>query len=116
MRAVLNPLRYGIFSFQLLMHKLLRFLTPLFLISGFASLAALAALGRYRVLFLLLVIVLGVAVIVGRRVVRERPNPIIRLSHLLYYYLMVNYALVLAWANIVRGKRMTFWAPERKDA
>lgn len=116
MRAVLNPLRYGIFSFQLLMHKLLRFLTPLFLISGFASLAALAALGRYRVLFVFLVIALAVAVIVGRRVVRERPNPIIRVSHLIYYYLMVNYALVLAWANIVRGKRMTFWAPERKDA
>jgi cellulose synthase/poly-beta-1,6-N-acetylglucosamine synthase-like glycosyltransferase len=116
MRALLNPLRYGIFSFQLLMHKLLRFLTPLFLISGFASLAALAAIGRYRVLFLLLVLALAVAVAVGRGVIRERSNPLIRASHLLYYFLMVNFALVVAWANILRGKRMRFWAPERKDA
>jgi len=116
MRALLNPLRYGIFSFQLLMHKLLRFLLPLFLISGFASLAAMAAAGRYRVLFLLLVLALVVALVIGRGVTRERSNPLIRASHLLYYVVMVNFALVLAWANILRGKRMTFWQPERKNA
>jgi cellulose synthase/poly-beta-1,6-N-acetylglucosamine synthase-like glycosyltransferase len=116
MRALLNPLRYGIFSFQLLMHKFLRFLTPLFLITSFASLAALAVIGRYRVLFMLTVVALAIAVVVGRGVINERSNPLIRASHMLYYYLMVNYALVLAWANILRGKRLTFWAPERKDA
>ena len=113
LRALLNPFRYGIFSFQLLMHKVLRFLTPLFLIVGYASLAALAAAGRYRLLFLFSVAAIAIAVIVGRGIIRERSNPLIRVFHGLYYYLMVNYALVLAWANIVRGKRMTFWAPER---
>lgn len=114
MRALLNPLRYGIFSFQLLMHKLLRFLTPVFLIAGFASLTALAGIGHYHVLFLLAVAAVTIAMVVGRMVTPERPNPFVRACHLLYYYLMVNYALVLAWANILLGKRMTFWAPERK--
>jgi cellulose synthase/poly-beta-1,6-N-acetylglucosamine synthase-like glycosyltransferase len=116
MRALLNPLQYGIFSFQLLMHKLLRFLTPLFLITGFASLTALATIGRYRVLFLLSVVAIAIAVVVGRSVISERSNPLLRASHVLYYYVMVNYALVLAWANIFRRKRLTFWAPERRDA
>jgi cellulose synthase/poly-beta-1,6-N-acetylglucosamine synthase-like glycosyltransferase len=116
MRALLNPLQYGIFSFQLLMHKLLRFLTPVFLISGLASLAALAAVGQYRALFLVVVVAFAVAMVVGRGVVADRSNPLIRASHLLYYFVMVNFALVLAWGNILRGKRMTFWAPERKGA
>lgn len=116
MRALLNPFQYGIFSFQLLMHKLLRFLTPLFLMTGFASLAALAIVGRYRALFLLSIVALAIAVTVGRGGEGGRSNPIMRASHVLYYYVMVNYALVLAWANILRGKRITFWSPERKDA
>jgi hypothetical protein len=29
---------------------------------------------------------------------------------------MVNYAVVLAWLNIVRGTKMTVWVPDRKQA
>ena len=115
-RGLLNPLQYGIFSFQLLMHKLFRFLLPLFLISGLVSLAALAAVGRYRVLFLVLVAALAVAAVIGRGEARRRSSPLMHAGHLLYYFVMVNFALILAWANILRGKRMTFWAPERKGA
>lgn len=116
MRALLNPLRYGIFSFQLLMHKFLRFLTPLFLITGFVSLAALAAIGRYQVPFLTVLAATVAAMLVGRGVARVESNSLARACHLVYYYLMVNCALVLAWANILRGRRMTLWAPERSDA
>lgn len=116
MRTLLNPLRYGIFSFQLLMHKLMRYLVPLFLVMGLASLAALAAVGHYRVLFLLAAVGVTVATLVGRGARPRRPNPLVRACHLLYYYLMVNYALVLAWINVCRGTRMTLWAPEREGA
>jgi len=114
MQALLNPFRYGIFSFQLLMHKLLRYLMPLFLVTGFVSLAALAAVGRYRVLFLLVVVALTVATLVTQETRLHRSNLLVRACSLLYYYLVVNYALVLAWINICRGKRMIFWAPDRK--
>lgn len=110
MRALLNPFRYGIFSFQLLIHKLLRYLVPLFLIIGLASLTALAAVGHYQVLLLLV----ATAVTIATLVVWGMLNPLVRACHLLYYYLMVNYALVLAWINIFRGARMVCWAPERK--
>jgi len=116
MRALLNPLRYGIFAFQLLMHKLMRFVTPLFLVSGFGSLAALAAIGRYRELFLLAVGTITLAAVFGRGKMRGRPNLLIRACHLLYYMTMVHCALVVAWINILRGKRMTLWVPERKNA
>lgn len=116
MRALLNPFRYGIFSFQLLMHKLLRYLVPLFLATGFASLAALAAIGHRRVPFLLAAGGVTVAILVGWGTRPSRSNVLVRAGHLLYYYLMVNFALVLAWINVFWGKRKTFWVPERKGA
>jgi cellulose synthase/poly-beta-1,6-N-acetylglucosamine synthase-like glycosyltransferase len=116
MRALLNPIRYGVFSFQLLLHKVLRYLVPYFLITGFASLGALAGLGHYRIPFVVASSAMAVAIVVGRAR-RTRPsNLIVRACHFLYYYLLVNYALVPAWINIVRGAHMTVWVPERESA
>lgn len=114
MRMLFNPFRYGIFSFQLFMHKLMRYMVPLFLLTGAISLTALAAFGRYRLLFLLATGIVVATIFVGRRSRPQRPTPLIRACHLLYYYLMVNYALILAWINVVKGARMVLWAPDRK--
>ena len=113
MRQLLNPSRFGIFAVQLIMHKLLRFLTPVFLIAGASALAGLALLGRYRALSLTAVAVTTIAAIVASRQPSGRPSVFVRACHLLYYYVLTNCALVLAWRNVVRGDRMTLWAPER---
>ena len=114
MRALLNPFRYGIFSFQLVVHKLLRYLVPVFLSLGLGSLTALAALGQYRLVFAVVAMALMAATLVGRGLLPRWSNPLIRACHLLYYYLMVNYALVPAWINIMKGTRVTVWVPDRK--
>jgi len=116
MRALLNPFVYGIFSFQLLMHKLMRYLVPVFLVTAAASLASLAALGLYGILFLIVTIAAATAAITEPHAGVTRANPFVRVCHILRYYMMVNYALVLAWFNIFRGKRVTLWTPERKSA
>ncbi len=116
MRALLNPFRFGIFSFQLFAHKLMRYLVPVFLLTALVSLVMLAALGQYRLPFLLAVAAIGAATGVARRMERRGSNQLVRVCHLLYYYLLVNYALVPAWINIARGTRITFWVPERKEA
>jgi len=115
MRELLNPFRYGIFSFQLFMHKVLRYFVPIFLLSAVTSLTGLALLGRYQVLFTLAVISIAVATVVARCMERRGSNLLVRVCHLLYYYLMVNYALVPAWLNIARGAGMTLWVPDRKS-
>jgi cellulose synthase/poly-beta-1,6-N-acetylglucosamine synthase-like glycosyltransferase len=116
MRALLNPFRYGLFAIQLLMHKLMRYLVPLFLATGMVSLTALAVRGHYRLLFAVAALFIVAACSVNAGQGARRVHPLLRLCHLAHYYLMVNYALVLAWVNIVRGRRMTFWAPERERA
>ena len=116
MRTLLNPCRYGVFALQLIMHKLLRFLTPMFLIAGAAALLGLALLGRYRLVCAASIALVVLAVLVARRRVPERPNILVRVCHLGYYYLMTNYALVLAWVNVLHGRNMKLWVPERKGA
>jgi cellulose synthase/poly-beta-1,6-N-acetylglucosamine synthase-like glycosyltransferase len=116
MSALLNPFRYGVFALQLIMHKLLRFLTPLFLISGALALVALGALGAYRWLLVCAAAGTAIAALVATREGRARANIFVRLCNFYFYYLMANYALVLAWRNVLRGTRMTLWSPERKGA
>jgi cellulose synthase/poly-beta-1,6-N-acetylglucosamine synthase-like glycosyltransferase len=116
MRALFNPFRYGIFSVQLVVHKLLRYLVPVFLATALTSLVALAMLGQYRAVLLAVALALSAAMLVGKGILPRWSNPAVRACHLLYYYLMVNYALVPAWINIVRRTRVTVWVPERKGA
>ena len=109
-----NPLRYGIFSFQLFMHKLMRYMVPLFLLPGAISLTALAAFGSYHPLLLPATGIVVGTIFLGRRSRPQRSNLIIRACHLLYYYLKVNYALGLAWINVLKGTRMVLWGAGRK--
>ncbi len=113
MRSLLNPVRYGVFSIQLLMHKLLRFLTPFFLVIGALSLVGLALLGSYRILLLSGLVTTAVAIGVARAGSTILPGAISRVCNLVYYYLLTNYALLLAWLNVLRGRHMILWSPER---
>jgi hypothetical protein len=73
-------------------------------------------MGQYRGTFVMTAVAVAVATSVARLMERRGSNAFVRLCHLLYYYLMVNYALVPAWINIFRGTGMTVWVPERKEA
>lgn len=118
MSALFNPFRYGVFSLQIFLHKLMRFLTPVFLIAGAAALLGLGLSGWTYYPWLLGAAVIGTALslVIVNREIDLRPRILARLFHAYYYYLMANYALVLAWLNIARGNRMKLWVPERPQA
>lgn len=113
MRALLNPFRFGVFSLQLLMHKALRFVSPLFLAGGALALTLLAIVGQYQSLLAVSVLGLAGAATVVRRNVRALPGPVTRICHLAYYYVIANLALVLAWRNVLSGNHMVLWSPQR---
>jgi cellulose synthase/poly-beta-1,6-N-acetylglucosamine synthase-like glycosyltransferase len=114
MAELLNPFRYGIFSVQLIMHKLLRFASPAFLLPAAVALVGLVTLGRYWALALVVLVGVATALAFGRR--DGRQNTFLKMCHVLYYYLMVNYALLLAWGNVLRGRHMKVWVPERNPS
>ena len=113
MSALFNPLRYGVFSLQIILHKLMRFLTPVFLICGAVSLLLLGLSGHYVWLLVAAVVGTVLSIVIVSREIDLKPRILTSLFHAYYYYLMANYALVLAWVNIAKGNRMKLWVPER---
>ncbi len=110
-RELCNPKKYGIFSLQIILHKLCRYLVPAFLLSGAISLVALSHSTFYLILYLLMILVLIFAMIskfsghpIGQRAVFRHA----------YYYIVVNYAIVLAWIRIIKNQKITVWSPSRK--
>jgi cellulose synthase/poly-beta-1,6-N-acetylglucosamine synthase-like glycosyltransferase len=112
-RELLNPFRYGFYALQLLSHKVLRRLVvfPLLVIfllspllwsrSPFYQALTLAQLGFYGAA------TLGM-VLDGTRWGR------LKLFTIPYFFCMVNAACLLAALNILRGRHIEFWEPQRE--
>lgn len=112
MRQLLNPFRYGFYALQLFSHKVLRRLVVfplvvLFLVTPFLwrhghfyQLAVLAQAGFYGCG--LMGLLLG-----GTRLGR------LKIFTLPFFFCMVNAAVLLAVWNIVRGRRVDRWEPQR---
>ena len=107
---MLNPLRYGLFAFQLLSHKVLRYLSPFVWLVALLACATLSSHPLYLALLLLqvLLIVSGLAGFPlqasGRRLgILGKP----------YYFLLTNVASLLAVLRYARGERISVWKPVR---
>ena len=109
-RTLLNPLRFGLFAWQLWSHKLMRYLAPLFLLTALVANIALAAQGQYVVLLLLQLTALAVGA-VGFMELR-----VLRKSRLLtqpYYFLLTNVASAISLVRFAKGEKVVTWTPLR---
>lgn len=109
-RRFLNPLHYGLFAWQLWSHKLLRYLSPLFVLLALVSNIALVAQGSYELLMALQVAALGAGMI------GFLPGRLFRHSRLVaqpYYFLLTNVALAISLVRFLRGERVVTWTPLR---
>lgn len=103
--------KFGFFSFQVISHKLMRWLTPWFLLVFFLLNALLADNGVfYFLLFLGQLAFYGVAV-----VAHFLPNlQSISVIKLVYFFVQVNIALLDAAIKFLAGQRMTTWKPSAR--
>jgi cellulose synthase/poly-beta-1,6-N-acetylglucosamine synthase-like glycosyltransferase len=104
--------RFGFFSFQLLSHKLMRWLAPVFMILLVPATAFGAAIGDplAQVLALLQTAFWGLAAI-GFAFPAARGNALVKVP---YFFAQVNAAILSAWIRYLRGERITLWAPSRR--
>jgi len=113
-RALLNPLRYGLFSWMLFSHKVCRWLLPWAGLAGVAALASLALTFQWaRLLLAGLAAVLGLAGL-GWLWPEERSVP--RIVALPAYVVAGNVALLQAWLRLFTGRSAPVWEPTRRDA
>ena len=107
---VLNPFQNGGFAIQVISHRLLRWLVPLFAVTAFVANLFLLPSPFYRATLILRVAFLVVAMI-GAILDRIDLGPgFLRLPH---YFYTVNLAALDAIVNCLRGKNVVIWQPQR---
>lgn len=107
---LLNPLRYPVFSFQLISHKILRygvsFMLPALLVTNLFLLDRVF----FQVSFAFQV---GFYLCAGIAWLRERnakPSGVLALP---YYFTLTNLAAITAFLKFLRGERVVVWTPKR---
>jgi len=126
---LLNPLKYGLFAWQLFSHKLCRWLVPFFMLTAFLSNAALfLSSGVFFVLFLLQLgfyllafyhykqgKALDSAARNSTRDTKTNNYSFNAIAKLVYYFVSVNLSILTAWQRFSKGQEVTFWEPSTRD-
>jgi glycosyltransferase involved in cell wall biosynthesis len=106
---MLNPIRHGLFAWQLASHKLCRWLVPFAMIAAALSGAALAAHSHvYLGIFALQLAFYAAAAGGGWTGMRILQMP--------SFLLLANVAVLTAWLRYARGERITRWDPSDRLA
>ena len=104
---MLNPFRYGLFSWQLASHKLCRWLVPFAMIAAFLSNAVLVGDSPVYAATFLAQGVFYAAALTGRWSGH-------RLLRIPVFFVVSNAAVFAAWLRYARGDRVTMWTPSNR--
>jgi cellulose synthase/poly-beta-1,6-N-acetylglucosamine synthase-like glycosyltransferase len=109
---VMNPLKTGWFSIQVISHRLLRWLLPLLLLAVLCANAVLAHRPFYRVTLLMQCGFYSAAVL-GWVFEGVRLGP--QVLRIPYYFCAANAASLVAVANWLTGKSVIAWRTDREE-
>jgi len=110
-KHMLNPFRFGLFAFQLLNHKLLRWLVPIFMISAFVGNCML--IGAHPAWNLLLVAQVTFFLIAFYGYAHSKQEKMNKIVKLIYFFVASNMSLLLAWYQFFTQPKQTTWTESR---
>jgi cellulose synthase/poly-beta-1,6-N-acetylglucosamine synthase-like glycosyltransferase len=110
-KSLLNPIQYPFVAFQLISHKVLRWLIPFFLAIIFISNALILDSAFYRFVFLAQVVFYLSALFAW---VMDKYGKKVKILFLPLYFCVVNLASVQAIFNLIKGRKMAVWETVRK--
>ncbi|WP_075186305.1 glycosyltransferase family 2 protein [Teredinibacter haidensis] len=109
--GVLDPTKYGLFSFQVWSHKLMRWLVPWSLLVLFVVSAFISGEGQlYQLALLVQIVFYGIAIAAHFNSSLLRYGVV----KLIYFFVQVNIALFDASIKFFSGTRMTTWKPSAR--
>ena len=109
MKHLLNLTRHGLFSWQLLSHKVLRYHAFAMLMLMYVVSAALWTAGPlYRVIFILQTVAYVLGYVGYRLDQKGRPNSYLTLP---YYFALINVAAGHAFFQFLSGRKQVVWIP-----
>lgn len=103
----LNPMRYGLFAYQLFAHKVLRWISPFFLGGIFiVNILLIEMHAFYLYLFFAQLMFYGVA---SAGIFFSHTLPLFKLLAIPSFFLHANLAVLAAWYFLLKGKKVVFW-------
>ncbi len=111
MKRLLNPFQYGLFSWMLISHKLLRWLVPVFLVGLFVLNLLLVGPQPLYYVPLGLQLCLYAVALIGASLHRSRD--LSGVTYIPYYFCLVNIASARGIYEAYRGKTYTTWSTAR---
>lgn len=108
---VLNPLRMGLFAFQVWSHKIMRWLEPWFMLAFLVT--SLILVGEYLLVDIALMTQLVFYGLVGLGYVSSRLRSLIWVK-IPFFFVQVNLAIAHATIQFLGGKRITVWEPSKR--
>ena len=114
--SLLNPIKYGLFGWQLFSHKLCRWLVPYFLIFLFISnIFIMFSSFFYFLTFALQIAFYLLAYKYHLDSQANRRTPSDNLAKIPYFFATVNLSILVAWWKYIKGERATFWEPSKRS-
>ena len=111
LKGLLNPARHGLFSVEVLSHKVLRWLVPLYLLVILAT--NIALVGRGGIYAVTLAAQLVLYALAGLGYALRNRSGLPRIVALPFYFLMVNLASARGILEAYLGKTYTTWTTAR---
>ncbi len=105
----LNIFKYGLFSYQLFCHKLLRWLVPLFLVAALITNIIMAGSSLFFLILLFVHLFFYVIGIYGW--FTQSLSGIFKIP---MFFIVVNAAIAVAWWQYMTGKRVILWTPSER--
>lgn len=111
-RDLLNPFKYGIVSLELFSHKILRWMTPFFLIALFIS--NIMLLDSSVVPFLFIWPQLAIYLLAAVAFLTKKNTENLALLKFPFYLILANTAILKAWYDFIFGKKYVIWQPTKR--
>ena len=108
----LNPLLFPVIAFELVSHKLLKFLVPFFLALILSSSLFLGQESTVFLAFFLLQLIAYGGTWISQKAGGKVNN---RLLSLLSSFIVVSVAYLVGWVKYFSGETFSTWEPERKQ-
>lgn len=110
---VLNPFRFGLFAVQVISHKLLRWLVPVFMLFAlFSNFFLLAVHPFYETAFALQIFFYTLAF---AGYLQKNKQQLGRLFYIPYYFCLVNWASLQGILENYAGKKYAVWSTVREN-
>jgi glycosyltransferase involved in cell wall biosynthesis len=106
LRSILNPFKYGFYAFQMLNHKLMRWIVPLFFALALIFNILLVPSSQLYVLMLAFQISFYLTALGAFLVKRLEKHALFKVP---FFLVMVNFSIVAAWWKFLIGERYISW-------